>query len=95
MFVVREIFVAKPGQAGKLAKLCKKGMPEMKVMTDYMGDFNTVVIEQEVATLAEWEKMMEDMRAGKGPKMDPAVEEEFKHYTDMYLTGRREVWRIH
>lgn len=98
MIVVREVFTAKPGQASKLAKLFKKVFgsdPGSRVMTDLAGDYNTVVVEMTVGTLAEFEKQMEEYRSGKpDPKMDPAVAQEMSKYTEMYLTGRREIFRV-
>ncbi len=98
MLIIREVFIAKPGQASKLAKLCKKGFggdPNTRVMTDMAGDFNTVVIETQVKSLAEFEKQMEEYKSGKpDPKMDPKVAEEMSKYTEMYLTGRREIFQI-
>ncbi len=97
MIIVREIFNAKPGQASKLAKLFKKGFggySNVRVMTDMVGDYNTVITEMTVTNLAEFEKQMEEYRSGKpDPKMDPKVAEEMSRYTDMYLTGRREIYR--
>jgi hypothetical protein len=97
MIVVREIFNAKPGQASKLAKLFKKGFggyPNVRVMTDMVGNYNTVVTEMTVKSLAEFEKQMEDYKSGKpDPKMDPKIAEEMSRYTEMYLTGRREIFQ--
>jgi len=50
MYLVRETFTAKPGKAGTLAKLFKEVMSEMprmrpRVMTDFIAQFNTVVLE--------------------------------------------------
>src|SRR4051812_18847468 len=96
MYLIREIFKAKPGQASKLAKLFKKmNMPGGRIMTDMVGPYNTVVMEVEVKSLAEWEKQMQDMKSGKpDPNMDPKVAEEMSHYTDMYTEGRREIYQI-
>ncbi len=98
MIVVREIFTAKPGQGSKLAKLFKKafaGTPNSRVMTDLAGDYNTVVVEMTMSTLAEFEKQMDDYRSGKpDPTMDPAVAQEMSKYTEMYLTGRREIYHL-
>jgi hypothetical protein len=92
MIIIREVFTAKPGQASKLAKLFKKGFerdPNMRVMTDLVGSYNTVVVETQANSLAEFEKQMEDYRSGKpDPKMNPEVAEEMSKYTEMYLTGR-------
>ncbi len=98
MLIVREVFTAKPGQASKLAKLFKKGFgndPNIRIMTDMIGEYNTVVVEMPTASLAEFEKQMEEYKSGKpDPKMDPKVAEEMSKYTEMYLTGRREIWSI-
>ncbi len=98
MFIIREVFTAKPGQASKLAKLFKRGFgndPNMRVMTDMVGNYNTVVIEMQVKSLAEFERQMEEYRSGKpDPKMDPKVAEEMSKYTEMYTTGRREIFQI-
>lgn len=98
MLIVREIFIAKPGQASKLAKLFKKastGDPNVRIMTDLVGNYNTVVMEVQVERLAEFEKEMEEYKSGKpDPKMDPKVAEEMSKYTEMYVTGRREIFQI-
>jgi len=97
MIIIREVFVAKPGQASKLAKLFKRAMaaePNARIMTDLVGNYNTVVMEMEVNSLAEFEKQMQDYKAGKvDPKMDPKVQQEMANYTEMYLTGRREIYQ--
>jgi hypothetical protein len=95
MYLIREIFTAKPGQASKLAKLFKQMNMPGKVMTDMVGPYNTVVMEMEIESLAEWEKQMKEYKSAKpDPKVDPKVAEEMSHYTEMYLTGRREIYKI-
>lgn len=98
MLIIREIFTAKPGQSSKLAKLFKKGFGQdqnVRVMTDMVGNYNTVVMEMQVNNLQEFEKAMEEYRSGKpDPKMDPKVAEEMSKYTEIYMTGRREIFRI-
>ena len=98
MLIVREVFTAKPGQASKLAKLFKKGFGTergVQVMTDMVGNYNTVIVETPCNSLAEFEKEMEEYKSGKpDPKMDPKVAEEMSHYTEMYLTGRREIYQV-
>lgn len=98
MLIIREVFTAKPGQAGKLAKLFKKGFGKevnVRVMTDMVGNYNTVVIEMQVNSLHEFEKQMEDYRSGKpDPNMNPEVAEEMSKYTEMYSHGKREIFRI-
>ena len=98
MLVIREVFTAKPGQASKLAKLFKRAFgaePNTRIMTDMVGNYNTVVVEMQVKSLAEFEKQMEEMKSGKpDPKMDPDVAQELSKYTEMYVTGRREIYQI-
>jgi hypothetical protein len=98
MLIIREVFTAKPGQASKLAKLFKKafsGDPNVQVMTDMVGNYNTVVVEVQTNSLAEFEKEMEEYKSGKpDPRMNPEVAEEMSKYTEMYLIGRREIFQI-
>nr|MBI4156503.1 hypothetical protein [Candidatus Woesearchaeota archaeon] len=98
MLIIREVFIAKPGQASKLAKLFKKGFEHetnIRIMTDMAGNYNTVIVEMQVNSLAEFEKQMEDYKSGKpDPKMDPKVAEEMSKYTEMYMTGRREIFKL-
>jgi len=98
MLIVREVFTAKPGQASKLAKLFKKmsaETPSARVMTDLVGNYNTVVMEMQVESLADFEKQMEEYRSGKpDPKMDPKTAEEMSKYTEMFVSGRREIFQI-
>jgi hypothetical protein len=98
MLIIREIFTAKPGNASKLAALFKKVMASLKgvrILTDSMGDFNTVVIETEVESLAQYEKMMEEYSSGDFfDKLDKETKEAMSKYTEMYLTGRREVFKV-
>jgi hypothetical protein len=95
MFVIRETFTARPGMASKLAAQFKDVMgaiadPRMKVrvLTDYIAAFNTVVLESEVGSLAEFEQTMTEYMS----RAD--IRDRMKGYTDMYLTGRREIYRL-
>ncbi len=98
MLIIREVFTAKPGQASKLAKLFRKAFGDdanTRIMTDFVGDYNTVIAEMQVNSLAEFEKQMEDYKSGKpDPKMDPDVAKEMSNYTEMYISGRREIYQI-
>jgi len=93
MIVVRNCFVAKPGQASKLAKLMREaqnalGNQTCRIMTDLTGDFNRVVMETEVEDLSAMERRMEEY--GK----NTAIREKMKGYTDMYITGGRELFQL-
>jgi hypothetical protein len=93
MFVVRETFTAKPGKASELAKLFKQVMSEMprmkpRVSTDFIGQFNTVVLESECEDLNEFEKTMQEYMSRQD------LRDKMKGYTDLYQEGRREVFKV-
>ena len=96
MIVVHDIFICKPGNASKLAKMCKEAMADDKdvvnIMTDVTGQFNKVVIVSQYESLTaydqSWEKYKQDKEAMK------KMEEAMKGYQDMYLTGSREIYRV-
>ena len=96
MLIVRTVFTAKPGQASKLAQVFKRTLgtkDNVRILTDCIGDFNTVVMETEVASLAEYEQYMAEYKSGK-IKMDAEAAAEMKGYTEMWLTGKREVLEV-
>lgn len=88
MILIREVLVAKPGKASTLAKLMKEVFPEGKVMTDMTGVFNTVVMETEIKDFAEFEDRMKDYMS------NPKFKEQMKGYTDLYDTGKREIFSL-
>lgn len=92
MIVVRNTFIAKPGCASKLAAQLKKAMAgagvPARVLTDHVGDFNTVVMEHEGASLEEFEARMRQYES------DPVLRDAMKGYTDLYVTGRREIFKV-
>ena len=92
MIIVRNTFTAKPGMASKLAAQVKEmtagRLKNPRVMTDLAGDFNTVVLEHEVESLVEFEETL------KRYASDPEMREKSKGYTDMWLTGKRELFRV-
>lgn len=98
MLIVRDVFTAKPGQASKLAGVFKKVFskdPAVRVMTDLASNFNTVIMERQVKDLAEYEEILGLYRSGKpGPNMDPNAFREMSGYTDMYISGRRDILQI-
>ena len=93
MVVVRNTFVAKPGQAGKLAAQLKDmanagNLRNFRVMTDLIGEFNNVIMEHEVESASEFEDLMTRYSS------DPQAREKAKGYTDLWTTGRRELFRV-
>ena len=96
MIIVHDIFICKPGNASKMAKLFKEVMTGnnelVNIMTDMSGQYNKVVMVSKFDSLTayeqSWEKYKEDTEAMK--KMAEAM----KGYHDMYLTGSREIYLV-
>ena len=92
MIIVRNCFVAKPGHASKLAALLKDAATlipnKSRVLTDVTGDFNRVILEYEAENIGEFEARMQQYAS------DPAVREKMQGYTELWLTGTREVLRV-
>ena len=96
MIIVHDIFVCKPGNASKLAKKFKEamqGFTEMKhIMTDMTGQFNRVIMVSQYENLTayekSWEKYKEESEEMK--KMGELM----AGYTEMYLTGSREIYQV-
>jgi hypothetical protein len=93
MIIVRNSFIAKPGQAGKLAAQLKEmaaagKLPNHRVLTDVTGEFNRVVMEYEVESAVEFEETF------KKYSSDPQIREKAKGYTDLWITGSRDLFRV-
>jgi heme-degrading monooxygenase HmoA len=96
MIVVHDIFVCKPGNASKLAKLFKEtmaGFEEIEtVMTDMTGQFNRVIMVSKYENLTAYEKSWE--KYNEQSEEMKKIQEKMKGYTEMYLTGSREIYQV-
>lgn len=96
MIIVHDIFICKPGNASKLAKMFKEAMTDNKelvhIMTDRTGQFNKVTMVSKYENLAayeqSWEKYKQESEEMK------KMSELMKGYHDMYLTGSREIYQV-
>jgi len=93
MIVVRNCFVAKPGMASKLAAQIKEAaalqqITGFRVLTDLTGDFNRVILEYEAQNVGEFESRMKEYAT------NTAFRDKMKGYTDMYVTGSREILQV-
>jgi len=96
MIIVHDIFICKPGNASKMAKMFKEAMggneETVYILTDMTGQFNKVMMVTKYKNLTEyeqsWEKFQKDTEAMK--KMEKIM----TGYQDMYLTGSREIYRV-
>jgi heme-degrading monooxygenase HmoA len=96
MIIVHDIFVCKPGNASKVAKMFKEVMAgnteAVNIMTDMTGQFNRVIMVTQHESLAAYEESFKKY-------MNPTEEEKKKFakiegYTEMYLTGSREIYKV-
>lgn len=90
MIVVRNCFVAKPGNGSKLAAQLKEAaaaarIPKHRVLTDLTGDFNRVILEYEAENVTEFEGRMKQYMT------DETFREKMKGYTELWMTGQREI----
>lgn len=101
MLLVRELMFCKPGKVRPMvekflamSKLsAKAGMPKMRVMTDFVAErYWTVVAEMEVASMADFERIMQG--GGQDPAAMKAMEALMKDYHELVEYGRREVYKI-
>jgi heme-degrading monooxygenase HmoA len=96
MIIVHDIFVCKPGNASKVAKMFKEAMAGntdlVNIMTDMTGQYNRVIMVSQFENLSayeqSWEKYSKDDEATKKMK------ELMKGYHEMYLTGSREIYQV-
>ena len=96
MIIVHDIFVCKPGNASKAAKMWKEMMGKspnfLNILTDMTGQFHRVIIVSQYKDLAEYEKSLE------GYLNPPAEMKEWmkgmEDFRDMYLTGSREIFKV-
>ncbi len=95
MVIVHDIFICKPGNASKFARLFKEAMGEnsdfVQIMTDLTGTYNKVVMVTQYESLGAYEQSfqqyMQDTEASR------KVREKMAGYHELYLTGSREIFQ--
>lgn len=95
MIIVHDVVICKPGNASKLAKKFKEAMAGneelVNILTDMTGQYNKVVMVTKYESLTayeqSWQKYQQDTEAMK------KMEQVMAGYTDMYLTGSREIYQ--
>ena len=96
MIIVHDTFICKPGNASKVAKMFKEAMTDntdlVNIMTDMTGEYNRVIMVSKYESLTAYEqsfqKYMQDSEEMKKMK------EKMQGYTDMYLSGSREIYHV-
>jgi hypothetical protein len=93
MFVIRNVFRCKPGQAKNVIEKFKTAIPLMegmnqRLMVDEVASFWTVVIETETEDMAAFEKLLRE----RGSRQD--VQDAMAGYMDFVDSGYREIFRV-
>ncbi len=95
MIIVHDVFVCKPGNASKIAKLFKETMGKeegMYVMTDMTGQFHRVIMASTHDSLTAYEKSWEKWAADT--EENRKMNEKMKDMNDMYISGSREIYKV-
>ena len=96
MVIIHDIFICKPGNASKLAKLFKEIMEKqgefVNVMTDLAGQYNKVVVVTKYETLSDYESSWKKYEADT--EENRKMKEKMKGFHEMYLTGSREIYQV-
>jgi predicted translin family RNA/ssDNA-binding protein len=96
MIIIHDIFICKPGNASKLAKMFKTAMAGstelVNIMTDMSGQFNKVVMVSQYENLTAYEKSWEKYK--QNTEEMKKMKEAMAGYQDMYLTGSREIYQV-
>jgi hypothetical protein len=93
MIIVRNSFIAKPGHASKLAAQLKEAaasskLGKFRILTDLTGDFNRVILEYEADSISGFEATMKDYNS------NTPFREKMKGYTELWITGSREILQV-
>ena len=95
MIIVHDIFVCKPGNASKVAKMFKEWAKTQQgtvVMTDVTGQWHRVIMSSTHESLAAYEENTKKMYADT-PE-NKAMNEKFKDMNEMYVSGSREIYKV-
>jgi predicted translin family RNA/ssDNA-binding protein len=96
MIIVHDIFICKPGNALKLAKLFKEVMAGnnelVNIMTDMTGQYNRVVMVSKYDSLTAYEKSWDKYK--ENSEEMKKMQEKMAGYHEMYLTGSREIYQV-
>jgi len=96
MIIIHDTFVCKPGNASKVAKMFKEAMSGngevMHIMSDMTGQYNRVIMVSQYENLSAYEEAFKKYM-NPTPEMK-AANAKMEGYTDMYLTGSREIFKV-
>jgi hypothetical protein len=94
MFIIRNVFRCKPGQAKQVIDKFKAVQPIMQeiakhtIMVDEVASFWTVVVEVETEDLATFQKLLHERGS------DTRIQDAMAGYMDFVDSGYREIYRV-
>jgi len=94
MFVIRNVFRCKPGQAKNVIEKFQAALPMMqelakqRILVDEVAGFWTVVVETETDDLATFEKLLKE----RGQRQD--LRDAMSGYLESVESGYREIFRV-
>jgi hypothetical protein len=93
MILVRDVFQAKYGRGGELVALFKElsqiaPQYDFRILTDMSGTFFTIVTEEEVESLGEWERITAELFN------TPGFDDWFARMIPLVESGKREFYHI-
>ncbi len=95
MIIVHDIFVCKPGNASKMAKMFKETMTHkemLHILTDMTGQYHRVIMVSQYENLADYEKSFEAYK-NPTPEMKEAMSK-MGNMNEMYVSGSREIYKV-
>ncbi len=96
MINVHDIFICKPGQASKVAKMFKESMADspgfIAIMTDMTGQYHRVIMIASYDSLAEYEKSFELYKNPTKKMKESMAKMDGLH--NMYVSGSREIYKV-
>ena len=95
MYLIRNIFHAKPGKVKDLVKMWKQVLPyaeaegykNNRILTDVSAEFWTFIYEYEIESFSDYEK-------GENFTSKPEVKKIMSGYMDLVQGGYREIFKI-
>ncbi len=96
-YLIRDVFRCKPGHASALVDVFRRVVPlferehgfhRQRILVDYVASYWTVVLEAEVASLAQFDEHMATYAT------TPAIRDAMAGYLEHVEGGHREMFRI-
>ena len=102
MYMVREVYNAKPGCAGPIIEGMKAidgffvsiGWAKSKIYADFDGRMNTVVSEIEIESLDDYYKIERSMYEKPPEERDPQMQGLIDMFNNNTVESRREIWEV-